>query len=69
MPTKRAILDQLSAKELRVAIDSHELHVDDRRVKAQLVDALAGSRKAKLDELLPGTLPESPEGVVPGIQP
>ena len=53
MPTKRAILDRLSAKELRVAIDSHELHVDDRRVKAQLVDALAGSRRAKLDELLP----------------
>ena len=52
MPTKRAILDQLSAKELRAAIDSHELHVDDRRVKAQLVDALAGSRKVRLDEVL-----------------
>jgi type I restriction enzyme M protein len=53
MPTKRAILDQLTAKELRAAIDSHELHVDDRRVKAQLVDALAGSRKVRLDEVLP----------------
>ena len=53
MPTKRAILDQLTAKELRAEVDSHELHVDDRRVKAQLVDVLAGSRKVRLDELLP----------------
>ena len=52
MPTKRAILDQLSAKELRAAVDSRELHVDDRRVKAQLVDGLAGSRKVRLDEVL-----------------
>ena len=52
MPTKRAILDQLTAKELRVAVDSHKLHVDDRRVRAQLVDALAGSRKVRIDELL-----------------
>ena len=34
-------------------IDGHELHVDDRRVKAQLVDALAGSRRVGLGELLP----------------
>ena len=53
MPTKRAILDQLTAKELRAAVDGHELHVDDRRVRAQLVDALASSRKVRLDELLP----------------
>ena len=53
MPTKRAILDQLTAKELRAEVDSHELHVDDRRVKAQLVDMLAGSRKVRLDEVLP----------------
>ena len=52
MPTKRAIFDQLTAKELRAAIDSHELHVDDRRVKTHLVDALAGSRKVRLDEVL-----------------
>ena len=54
MPTKRDILDQLTAKELRAGVDSYELHVDDRRVRSQLVDALASSRKAKLDELLPG---------------
>ena len=53
MPTKRAILDKLTAKELRTEVDSHELHVDDRRVKAQLVDVLAGSRRVRLDELLP----------------
>ena len=53
MPTKRAILDQLTAKELRAGVDSYDLHVDDRRVRAQLVDALAGSGKAKLDEMLP----------------
>ena len=53
MPTKRAILAQLSAKELRASAGSYELHVDDRRVKAQLVDVLAGSRKVRLDELLP----------------
>ena len=53
MPTKRAILAQLTAKELRAGADNYELHVDDRRVKAQLVDALAGSRKVRLDEVLP----------------
>ena len=53
MPTKRAILAQLSAKELRASADNYELHVDDRRVKAQLVDVLAGFRKVRLDELLP----------------
>ncbi|MYJ96079.1 MAG: SAM-dependent DNA methyltransferase [Proteobacteria bacterium] len=53
MPTKRAILDHLTAKELRAGVDYYELHVDDRRVRAQLVDALASSRKARLDELLP----------------
>ena len=53
MPTKRAILAQLTAKELRAGADHYELHVDDRRIKAQLVDALAGSRKVRLDEVLP----------------
>ena len=52
MPTKRAILNHLTAKELRAEVDSYELHVDDRRVKDRLVDALAGSGKARLDDLL-----------------
>ena len=53
MPTKRAILAQLTAKELRTNVDRYDLYVDDRRVKSQLVAALAGARKARLDELLP----------------
>ena len=53
MPTKRAILAQLTATELRTNVDRYDLDVDDRRVKSQLVAALAGARKARLDELLP----------------
>ena len=53
MPTKRAILGELTSHELRANVDFYELQIDDRRVKAQLVDALAGSRKARLDEVLP----------------
>ena len=53
MPTKRAILAQLTATELRTNVDRYDLYVDDRRVKSQVVAALAGARKARLDELLP----------------
>ena len=42
MPTKRAVLGELTAEELRANVDYYELEVADRRVKAQLVDALAG---------------------------
>ena len=52
MPTKRTILANLSAAELRTAADDYELHVDDRRVRAHLIDALAGSRRAPVDEIL-----------------
>ena len=52
MLTKRAILAQLTAKELRTNVDRYDLYVDDRRVKSQLVAALAGAPKARLDELL-----------------
>ncbi len=52
MPTKRGILAELTAEELRASIDFYELAVADRRVKQQLVDALARSRKAQLDEIL-----------------
>ena len=52
MPTKRAVLAELIAEELRASVDYYELRVADRRVKAQLVDALAGSRSARLDEIL-----------------
>ena len=52
MPTKRAVLAELTRAELRASLDFHELAVADRRVKSQLVDALARSRKARLDEML-----------------
>ena len=52
MPTKRAVLAELTRAELRANLDHYELAVDDRRVTAQLVDALARSRKARLDEML-----------------
>ena len=54
MPTKRAILAELTRAELRVNLDYYELTVDDRRVKAQLENALAHSRKARIDEILNG---------------
>ena len=52
MPTKRAILAELTRAELRVNVDCYELTVDDRRVKAQLENALARSRRARVDEIL-----------------
>ena len=54
MPTKRAILAELTSHELRDAIDRYGLEVDDRRVRAQLVDALARSRKARVEQILQG---------------
>ena len=54
MPTKRAILTALTRHELRAAVDDYDVRVDDRRVKTQLVDALAGSRRIRLDDLLQG---------------
>jgi hypothetical protein len=42
MPTKHAVLGELTADELRANVDYYELEVADRRVKVQLVDALAG---------------------------
>ena len=52
MPTKRAILAELTRNELRANVDCYKLQVADHRVKAQLVDALAGSRKARIDDML-----------------
>ena len=54
MPTERAILTALTRHELRAAVDDYDVRVDDRRVKTQLVDALAGSRRIRLDDLLQG---------------
>ena len=52
MLTKRAVLAELTRAELRANLDHYELAVNDRRVKSQLIDALARSRKARLDEML-----------------
>ena len=54
MPTKRAILGELTSGELRVVVDGYELAVKDRRVKAHLVHAAARSRKARVGEVLLG---------------
>lgn len=54
MPTKRAILAALTRDELRSNVDCFELNVDDRRIKAQLVDALVRYRRARLDWILQG---------------
>ncbi len=58
MPSKREILDQLKRDELLAAVDQVGLEVRDRRVRGELVEALAGSRKAPLAEVL-GTLPRT----------
>ena len=52
MPTKRSILGNLATRELRTAVDDYELVVDDRRVRGQLIDALARSRRARVDAIL-----------------
>lgn len=52
MPGKRSILDELTIDELRDSVDRYELEVDDRRVRAQLVDALGRSRRARIADIL-----------------
>ena len=52
MPSKRIILAKLTAYELRDSAGQYKLEVDDRRVKDNLVDALARSRKCRIDDIL-----------------
>ena len=52
MPKKRAILAARTRDELCANVDCFELNVDDRRIKAQLVDALVRYRRARLDWIL-----------------
>ena len=52
MPAERAILSALTSRELRAGVDRYALAVADRRVKAQLVDALARSRTVRVTALL-----------------
>ena len=53
MPTKHAILAELTSHELRAIADGYGLPVDDRRVRAHLLDAVARSRKARIGQILP----------------
>lgn len=52
MPSKRSILEELTLDELRTNLDRYELEVDDRRVRTQLVDALARARQARVGDIL-----------------
>src|SRR5215212_7165990 len=52
MPSKRDVLEQLKRDELLAAIDRFGLEVHDRRARAGLIEALAGSRKAALASTL-----------------
>ena len=52
MPTKRALLAELTAQELRDSAGLFELDGFDRRIRDELIEALASSRKARIDEIL-----------------
>ena len=52
MPSKKAILAELTVSELRRSLDDCQLSVADRRAKAQLAAALARSRRAPVGRIL-----------------
>ena len=52
MPTKREVLAVLGRDDLLTCLDHVGLEVSDRRVKDDLVEALAASKRARLDEML-----------------
>ena len=52
MPTKRDVLGHLKRDELIELLGFYEIDGVDRRVRDGMIDALAGSRKVKLDEVL-----------------
>lgn len=54
MPSKREVLGQFIRDELLAAVDQFELTVTDRRVKDQLLDAVASSKRAGLADMLSG---------------
>ena len=53
MPAKRDVLSHLTRDELLAVVDRFELVVPDRRAKDGLIEAVAGSKKATLIEILP----------------
>src|SRR5688500_17194954 len=52
MPRKRDVLESLKRDELQAAADRFDVPVRDRRVRDDLIDALASSRKAGLAGIL-----------------
>ena len=52
MSKKRRVLELLGLRDLQGLVESYELDVGDRRVTENLVDALASSKRAKLDDIL-----------------
>ena len=54
MPSKRDVLGQFTRDELVEAVERFELPVADRRVKDQLLDAVASSKRAGLADVLAG---------------
>jgi type I restriction enzyme M protein len=52
MCSKREVLEHLKRDELLTAVDRFELRVEDRRLRSELVDALARSRRAELPSIL-----------------
>ena len=52
MPSERAIVETLNRKELLDLVTHFDLQVGDRRVRDNLVDALASSRRTRIDKIL-----------------
>ena len=52
MSKKRKILETFPRDLLLEFVDDYELEVEDRRVKEDLIDVLARSKKAKIEEIL-----------------
>ncbi len=52
MHSKREVLEHLKRDELLAAVDRFELRVEDRRLRSELVDALARSRRTELPSIL-----------------
>ena len=52
MPANREILALLTDDELLIALDFYELTVPDRRVKDDIVEVLATSPEASIDDIL-----------------
>jgi hypothetical protein len=66
MPSKRDVLAQFSRDELVTVVDQFELAVADRRVRDQLVDAVASSKKPGLADNPERPLSRPPQGAMPG---